>query len=496
MDDPVDPDGVTIVFGWGPVWGWTIFVIELILRILAIIIIPRNRRPQTAAAWLLAILFIPELGWLFFLLFGSRRVNKQRRTRQDEVNAFLATEIADSHYASDPSTWPGWLPQVVHLNHQLGAMPLVGGNNFEFYPDYETSIKAMTQAVREAESIIHAEFYILSLDDTTKEFFDELAAARARGVTVRVLWDHVANLRQPGYRKTKRFLEQHDIDAHLMLPLSIWPWAFLRPDLRNHRKLLVVDGRTAFTGSQNLIDSSYNKRGNIKRGLHWKDLMVRFDGPIAGAIDSLFHADWYAETGDFLDREIIVTEPREGATASAQVVPSGPGFTGENNLRLFNSAVYAAKRKLIITSPYFVPDDSMLYAITTAAQSGVHVELFVSEIGDQAMVFHAQRSYYEFLLEAGVQIWMYSAPTILHAKHLTVDDDVAIVGSSNMDMRSFSLNYEISVMVRSREFVAGLREIEQSYREASRELTLEEWRGRPALSAALDNVMRITAALQ
>jgi len=496
MDDPLDPDGVTVVFTWGPVWGWTVFAIELVLRILAIIIIPRNRRPQTAAAWLLAILFIPELGWLLFLIFGSRRVNKLRRKRQEEVNSFLASEIEDAHYASDPATWPDWLPQVVHLNHQLGAMPLVGGNRFEFLPDYETAIAEMTKAVRGAKSIIHAEFYILSLDDTTKEFFDALAEARARGVVVRVLWDHVANLRQPGYRATRRFLRQHGIEAHLMLPLSLWPWAFLRPDLRNHRKLLVIDGKVAFTGSQNMIDSSYNKRGNIKRGLHWKDLMVRFEGPIAGAIDALFHSDWYAETGDFLEDEVVVTEPLDGRVASAQVVPSGPGFTGENNLKLFNAAVYAAKEKLIITSPYFVPDDSMLYAITTAAQSGVHVELFVSEIGDQAMVFHAQRSYYELLLEAGVHIWLYAAPTILHAKHLTVDDEVAIVGSSNMDMRSFSLNYEISVLVHSKEFVDEMRAIEQHYRDSSRELTLEEWRRQPLRSQALDNIMRLTAGLQ
>jgi cardiolipin synthase len=150
----------------------------------------------------------------------------------------------------------------------------------------------------------------------------------------------------------------------------------------------------------------------------------------------------------------------------------------------------------VLVSPYFVPDDSMLYAVTTAAQRGVQVELFVSEIGDQAVVFHAQRSYYETLLRAGVVIWLYRKPTILHAKHFTIDDDVSVVGSSNLDMRSFTLNLEVSMMVRGREFVNDLRQIEEGYRRASRRLTLDEWEARPLRVAVLDNVARLTAALQ
>jgi cardiolipin synthase len=177
-------------------------------------------------------------------------------------------------------------------------------------------------------------------------------------------------------------------------------------------------------------------------------------------------------------------------------VPSGPGFEGENNLRLFNSLLYLAQEKIIITSPYFVPDESMLYAITTAAQSGIDVQLFVSEIGDQPVVYHAQRSYYEALLRAGVRIWLYKAPTVLHSKFFTIDDEVAVIGSSNMDMRSFSLNLEISVMVHGKSFVDDLREVEQEYRDTSRELHLDEWMKRNRASAVLDNVARLTAAVQ
>jgi cardiolipin synthase len=178
------------------------------------------------------------------------------------------------------------------------------------------------------------------------------------------------------------------------------------------------------------------------------------------------------------------------------VVPSGPGFEGENNLRLFNSLVYAATERVILTSPYFVPDDSMLYAITTAAQQGLDVQLFASEVGDQPVVYHAQRSYYEALLRAGVRIWLYESPTVLHAKHFTIDDDVAVIGSSNMDMRSFSLNLEISVMVHGSDFVKEMRAVEQSYRDRSHELTLEEWMQRPVGSRVLDNLARLSATVQ
>jgi cardiolipin synthase len=178
------------------------------------------------------------------------------------------------------------------------------------------------------------------------------------------------------------------------------------------------------------------------------------------------------------------------------MVPSGPGFPIENNLQLFLSLLYAARERIIITSPYFVPDDSMLRGLLAATSRGVHVELFVSEIGDQGLVWHAQRSYYQALLDAGVEIFCYPAPFILHAKHFTVDDDVALIGSSNMDMRSFGLNSEISMMVWSRPFVSQMREVELCYRDISTRLTAEAWRQEPMRATTLDGLARLTSALQ
>ena len=215
------------------------------------------------------------------------------------------------------------------------------------------------------------------------------------------------------------------------------------------------------------------------------------------ALRAVFAQDWYIEAHERMGDEIVpdtVTHHADGI--AAQVLPSGPGYVTENNLRLFTALIYSAQRRLSITSPYFVPDEPLLYAVTTAARRGVDVELFVSEVGDQFMVFHAQCSYYAALLEAGVRIYLYPAPAVLHSKYFSIDDDVAVIGSSNMDMRSFALNYEVSLMVTGGDIVQRFREVEDSYREVSRELTLEEWRGRSRRATYVDNAMRLTSALQ
>jgi cardiolipin synthase len=470
--------------------------IDFAARILALIFVPKNRRPQTALAWLLAIWFLPYVGIILFLILGRARLPRARRRKQREINDYILDTTEGFDQVTRDPPWPSWLEPIVELNRTLGSMPLVGGNSARMWNDNTEALAQMTAAIRAAKKTVHAEFYILLLDDATKDFFNALQEAHDRGVVVRVLLDHLGNAQYPGYRRTVKRLNSMGIQWRRMLPFRPWRGQLQRPDLRNHRKLLVIDGTVAFTGSQNVIETGYQRRRNHRRGLHWKDYMVRFEGPVVAGIDALFVTDWYSETGELLEREAAPARATGAGDLDCQVVPSGPGFDGENNLRLFNSLVYAAQHKVILTSPYFVPDDSMLYAITTAAQSGLEVELFVSEIGDQFLVFHAQRSYYEALLRAGVKIWLYAGPTILHSKHLTIDDQISVIGSSNMDMRSFSLDLEISVMVRGAQFLKELRAIEDANRAMSRELTLEEWLARPLHLSALDNFARLTAAVQ
>ncbi|WP_138946455.1 cardiolipin synthase [Plantibacter sp. M259] len=486
---------MTIEFSWN--WlGITALVLDFIIRVIAVIVVPRNRRPTAGMAWLLAIFLIPYVGVIAFLLIGNPKLPRVRRRKQYDINVYIRQTTRDLVKANLTSNAPAWFRSVVTLNRNLGSMPLQGGNTASLIGDYEASLHAMADEVDRAEQFVHVEFYILTCDRTTKPFFDALERAVARGVTVRVLLDHFASWRTPDYKHTLKRLTSMGAQWALMLPLQPFKGKFQRPDLRNHRKMVIVDGAVAFMGSQNMIDRSYNKPGNIKRGLQWQELMTRVEGPGVAGINTIFLSDWYSETGDVLSHEVGLLEARPVGDLELQVVPSGPGFDGDNNLKLFLTLIYAAQRRIVITSPYFVPDESLLAAVTTAVQRGVPVDLFVSEIGDQAMVWHAQRSYYEALLRAGVRIFQYPAPYILHAKHFTIDDDVAVIGSSNMDMRSFGLNLEVSLMVRGREFVQEMRGVEDGYREISKELTLAEWLKQPLRSTVLDNLARLTSALQ
>ncbi|MFT4260295.1 cardiolipin synthase [Microbacterium sp.] len=481
---------------WGLWLAGVLAAIDLVFRITAIIVIPRNRRPTSAMAWLLAIFFLPFIGVFLFLLIGNPRLPRARRRKQDQINGYIHEASEQLHFGTLRPDAPAWFGPLVEMNQRLGALPISGDNGAKLISEYQESLDAMAAEIRKATQYVHVEFYILQSDASTDDFFRALEEVSARGVTVRVLLDHWANRWKPRYRQTTERLDAMGADWHLMLPVQPLKGRMQRPDLRNHRKLLVVDGTVAFLGSQNITDSTYNLPKNIARGLHWVDLMVRIDGPVVLSVNAIFVADWYSETDDILEEIDIASASPGTGDLDCQVIPSGPGFEVENNLRLFLGLLYAAKEKIMIVSPYFVPDEALLLAVTTAVDRGVEVELFVSEEGDQAMVYHAQRSYYEALLKAGVRIWMYRKPFILHTKSLTIDEQVAVIGSSNMDMRSFGLNLEVSMLVRGEEFVAEMRGVEAQYRSLSRELTLQEWMQQPLRSTVLDNLARLTSALQ
>lgn len=471
--------------------------VHAIVGTVAIVLISANRRPSAAIAWLLAIIFVPYLGAILFFLIGLSRLPRVRRDKQRQVNALVLERTRGLHSLSNATQWPPWLRSIVALNERLGALPMVGGNRIEIIDDYNGCFDAMILDIDMARDSVHVEFYILVHDEATTGFFSALERAVARGVKVRVLADHVAGFMNAGRKETLQALERLGAEFHAMLPLRPLRGQWQRPDLRNHRKLVLVDGRIGFTGSQNLIDASYNKAKNLRLGLHWHELMIRIEGPAVRELAAVFAADWYSETGELLPLDTTpVVLPEHPGLLDAQVLPSGPSFDNDNNLKLYVALIHKAEHRISITSPYFVPEESTLLAIITAAARGLDVELFVSEVGDQKLVYHAQRSYYEALLRAGVRIHLYSSPTVLHAKHFTIDDDIAVIGSSNMDIRSFSLNMEVSVMIQGRDFVRSVRRIEDGYRARSRELVLDDWTGRPVSEKIRDNLARLTSSLQ
>ena len=292
----------------------------------------------------------------------------------------------------------------------------------------------------------------------------------------------------------------------MMLPLDPLHSRWRRPDLRNHRKLLLIDAHLALMGSFNLIDRSYLMPGHVRAGRQWVDAFVELSGPIVASLESMFAVDWYTETDEVLELtppSALSTPPDTADAADAnivQLVPSGPGYLTEPNLRMFNAMISHAREHLVLCSPYFVPEDSLLEAITSACYRGVRVDLLVGEKADQFMVQHAQSSYYQQLLEAGVRIFEFPAPYVLHTKFVLADPGsdagVGAVGSSNMDIRSFSLNYENSLFIAEGSLLAALADLASNYLAVSRELTLEVWAKRPWHRRYIDNVMKLTSALQ
>ena len=477
--------------------SWLLVAADVLIILVAAVWISANRKPSAAIAWILAIIFIPVLGITLFLLTGFTKLPRKRRDKQREVCEAVLARTDDLDRASHRDRWPPWLAPMVTMNRNLGSLPMVGGNSAELIDSYEGSIKAMADAVDQAHTFVHVEFFILVEDEATAPFFDALERACKRGVRVRVLSDHLAQFMYPHRKQTISRFAEMGAEYQPMLPLQPLRGHWRRPDLRNHRKLVVVDGAVGFTGSQNMIIDHYHKKKGIKLGLHWHELMVQLTGPVVRELDAVFVTDWYSETDELLPLDTSPVRPEENSElVDAQILPSGPSFDNDNNLKLFAAMIQNARSRISVTSPYYVPDETIQMAMVTAGSRGLDVELFVSEIGDQFMVFHAQRSYYEQLLRAGVKIYLYRAPTILHAKHLSIDDDVAVIGSSNLDIRSLSLHMELSVLVHGADFTAAMRAVEDDYRSNSREVVLEEWLRRPARARIFDNLMRLTSSLQ
>src|SRR5262249_43100295 len=315
---------------------------------------------------------------------------------------------------------------------------ILGGNAVELLTDYDGTIARLVQDIDQATDHAHLEFYIFADDRATAPVIAALGRAAGRGVRCRVLADAIGS--RPALRPLRPKLMSRGVAVHEMLPVRLVPWKKARLDLRNHRKIAVLDGRVGYTGSQNLVSAEF------KKGLTYEDLMARVTGPVVLELQYLFAADWFLETNEVLGGEAEFPGPEIAGDVPAQALPSGPAFPTQNNQRLFVALVHGARKRVVLTTPYFIPDEPFLQATQTAVLRGVEVHLVVSEAGDHPVVSLAQRSYYEELLEAGVQIHPYRT-NFLHAKHVSIDDSVALIGTSNLDIRSFVLNAEVMLVI-------------------------------------------------
>ena len=472
-----------------------LFFADLSIRVLSLFWLPYNRKPVVALGWLMAIFFIPFIGFLAFLIFGSSHLPQYRRARQHAMNDLIRETTGGTPQLTDSDGLNEATLVASQLNYKLGSLPLVGGNSFTLHNDNHEAMRIMAQEVDKAQRYVHFEFYITAYDEASKVLWDALFAAQKRGVRVRVLIDHIGSRKYPSYRQLTKMLNESGIEWRLMLPIKPWRLQWQRPDLRNHRKVLVIDGAVAFSGSQNAIHRSYDLKENVRKGLEWKDLTFSCTGPIVEELNAVFVSDWYSETNQLILEEIEAKIPYVPGSMRAQVVPSGPGFETENNLRLINYMIYNAEKRITICSPYFVPDETLLQALTNAAFSGIETTVIVCEKGDQFLPNMAQRSYYETLLQSGVRILQYPSPTVLHSKFMYVDDEMAFIGSSNMDPRSFSLNLEVSTFIADPAMVYALADVARTYESICTELRYGPWSSRPQRIKVTENICRLWSSL-
>ncbi len=489
-------DGFGLLASASVVW----IIIDWIIRVGALFVVPRNRKPSSGTAWLMVIFLFPIGGLILYLILGSPKLPKTRRDAQKTLDHIIGRTFKEFRRSHDSqqslhAQVPNHQLPVARLSESLTRLPVLAGNNVEVLSNYDNIFKRMIKDIDLAEHYVHLEYFVIALDDATEPIFAAIARAVQRGVIVRVMYDSFSSRRYPGFKDMLKRLRNDGVIVQAMLPFRLPGRGYVRPDLRNHRKLIVIDGQTGYTGSQNLIRRNYHRKDNM----YYDELVVRLQGPVVLELLAVFLSDWYSETGTMLgpkELKMDASQIHSHGTSLAQVLPSGPGYDDENNLKLFTDLIHSAKKRITITNPYFVPDESLTTAITSAARRGVKVTMINSEGMDQLFVGHAQRSFYEELLKAGVSIYLYDAPVLLHSKFITIDEDLATIGSSNLDIRSFLLNLEVTLISYDARVVKKLRSIENDYLSRAKPIILSEWQARPRYKILLDNIARLTSELQ
>ncbi|WP_112661608.1 cardiolipin synthase [Microvirga flavescens] len=470
----------------GSTWALLYLVSEWIIRLVMLVVVPVRRSPDAAKGWLLLAFFLPWPALVLYVLIGRPSYPSWRNERVLKLPGLLQDAVARAAPFAEPAgnkTSVG--AETRSLVEKLGRFPPLSGNDIMLLPDYDGSIDALIADIERAEKNVHLLYFIFADDRTGQKVMAALARAVERGVTCRVLIDAVGS--RPWAKKVIAQLAASGVAAHVALPITL-RWHPARADLRNHRKIAVIDGRIGYTGSQNIADADF------KPGVVNQELVVRTWGPIVTQLQAVFAADWFLETQERLSIEEIMPEPAAVGTVQAQVLPSGPDVPGSGIEGLIVTLVYGARKRVVMTTPYFIPDASLLKALETAALRGVDVHIVVSQIPDHRLVNLAQRSYYDELLSAGVKLHLFR-DKLLHAKHFTFDDGIGLVGSSNIDIRSFILNSEVSLIAYDEDVTARLYAEQQRCFAASDLLDLAQWRARPAVVKLCENLARLISPL-
>ncbi len=420
--------------------GWLGYLLGLGLWIVL-----QKREPVATVSWLISLAALPYLGFLIYFVFGPQRIRRQR-LRRGRARATL------------PPRPDGFTPspeaiELAKIAQATTGLPPTTATHARLLIDGAAKYIALLEAVAQAREHIHLEYYIYQPDRTGTALRNALVERARAGVKVRLLLDAVGS-----GKASQRFL-QPLVDAggevawfHPMRLHWFWkrPWL----NLRTHRKIVVIDGRVGFTGGINITDEEDERLGPDA----YRDLHLRLEGDVVRELQLVFIEDWAYATGQPPLR--IPHPPPMAGAVTAQVLVSGPDAAWEPIHRVQVGAIHAARRRVWLVTPYFVPGEAAMMALTSAALGGLDVRLLVPKLSDSKLVTYAARSYFDDLLAAGIRIHEYG-PRLLHSKALLCDDDLAIIGSANFDHRSFRLNFEVSVMFHDAGIVAELAELIQ-----------------------------------
>jgi cardiolipin synthase len=431
-----------------------------------------HREPTSRLAWVIVIIIAPIVGMVIYLLLGEARVSHSRRERGRAIDGTLprppcdeavATSIAKSAYAA-----PFALARSIN---DLGPN---SGNAATLAADSNAAIDSIVADIDAAQSHAHLCFYIWLDDHNGLKIRDAVLRAAQRGVVVRILADALGSrhfIRSAHWRS----MEEAGAQLKVALPVGNMLWTMIRGrlDLRNHRKLVVIDNRIAWCGSQNAADPEFRIK---PRYAPWVDVMTRWEGPVARDWQFLFVSDWMGEQGEDLSALLTAAPAEPVGKIEAQVIGTGPTLPYAAMTACFASLIHSARRELVITTPYFVPDDPLLFAILTAARRGVRTILVLPWRNDSRIVAAASRSHYPDLLACGVELREYERG-LLHAKTMIVDGEVGIVGSANLDRRSFELNFENNILFADTALAGEIRQRQDEWIADSRLVREEEVKG-------------------
>lgn len=480
---------------WNTIQPYYSGILGVSALLIAMLIILENRNPSRTVAWLIVLNFLPIVGFIFYLIIG-RNVRKRKLFR----NKFISnTEVIKKLATVQTHTWDEshfWqYPHLASKRRLLNLMvnisqsPFTLNNRSRVLKNGGETFREMMNELSKAKHHIHFQFYIIRHDATGNQFKQVLMDKARQGVKVRVIYDWVGCVWLDQQYITD--LKDAGVEVVSFFPV-IFPFLNNKLNYRNHRKIVVIDGKVAFVGGLNIGDEYISKSQFFG---FWRDSHIRIEGEAVYLIQNIFIKDWFFVTNENIvgDDYYPHLEERLGDEL-IQIASSGPDSDWESIWQMYFTIIATAQEKIYITSPYFIPDDSINMALKTAALSGIDVRILLPARPDHKIVFWGSRSYIQELLEAGVRFYLYQ-PGFVHAKILLVDGVVASIGTANVDIRSFQHNFEVNAILYNSNSVYKLEEDFFNDLLDSKELTLEEHLRRPWHFRVKESICRLLSPL-